>query len=347
MTTTYRQAGVDIDRANLFIEKIKPLVSDASRKEVMGRIGGFGGLFRLDLSRTPDPVLVSSTDGVGTKLKIAQMMDRHDTIGIDLVAMCVNDVIVQGAEPLFFLDYLATGRLGVETGVDIVRGIVRGCLEAGCALIGGETAEMPGFYQEGEYDLAGFCVGVVNSDRIIDGSGIGVGDRIIGLASSGLHSNGYSLARTILFDMAKLGIASRPAGLDAPIGEELLKPTRIYVKPLLELMKGFPIKGLAHITGGGFLDNLPRVIPESCKAVIYRHSWPTPPIFSLLQELGGVAEAEMWRVFNMGVGMMIVVSEEDRDEVMKRMAMLGERPFGIGHIEKRSGQEAAVQITDL
>ena len=211
MTTTYRQAGVDIDQANLFVERIKPLVSGTARKEVMGRIGGFGGLFRLDLSRTPDPVLVSSTDGVGTKLKIAQMMNRHDTIGIDLVAMCVNDVIVQGAEPLFFLDYLATGKIGIETGIDIVRGIVQGCLDAGCALIGGETAEMPGFYPEGEYDLAGFCVGVVNSDRIIDGSGIGVGDSIIGLASSGLHSNGYSLARKIVFHIANLKPADRLA----------------------------------------------------------------------------------------------------------------------------------------
>ncbi|HPX81976.1 MAG TPA: phosphoribosylformylglycinamidine cyclo-ligase [Syntrophales bacterium] len=346
MTTTYRQAGVDIDQANLFVERIKPLVSGTARKEVMGRIGGFGGLFHLDLNRTPDPVLVSSTDGVGTKLKIAQMMNRHDTIGIDLVAMCVNDVIVQGAEPLFFLDYLATGKIGIETGIDIVRGIVRGCLDAGCALIGGETAEMPGFYPEGEYDLAGFCVGVVNSDRIIDGSGIGVGDTIIGLASSGLHSNGYSLARKIVFDMANLSAADRPAGLDVSIGEELLKPTRIYVKALLKLIKSFHIKGLVHITGGGFLDNIPRIVPGPCKAVVYRQSWPVPPIFSLLRDLGKVAEMEMWRVFNMGVGMMIVVSEGDRDEVMERIAMMGEQPFCIGHIEKRSEQEASVQFTD-
>jgi len=346
MTTTYQQAGVDIDQANLFVEKIKPLVSSTMRKEVMGRLGGFGGLFHLDLNRFPDPVLVSSTDGVGTKLKIAQMMDRHDTIGIDLVAMCVNDVIVQGAEPLFFLDYLATGRIRIATGMAIIQGIVKGCLEAGCALIGGETAEMPGFYRDDEYDLAGFSVGAVNADRVIDGSGIRVGDRIIGLASDGLHSNGYSLARKIVFERAGLNVNDQPAGLDAAIGAELLKPTRIYVKPLLKLMKSFPIKGLVHITGGGFLDNIPRIVPKPCKAVIYRRSWPVLPVFSLLQELGNVAELEMMRVFNMGIGMMIVVSEQNSLEIMERLAMLGEKPFCIGHVEKREPDAPAVQFTE-
>lgn len=345
--TTYQQAGVDIDQANLFVEKIKPLVGSTIRKEVMGRIGGFGGLFHLDLNRTPDPVLVSSTDGVGTKLKIAQLMDRHDTIGIDLVAMCVNDVIVQGAEPLFFLDYLATGRIRLDTGVAIIEGIVKGCLEAGCALIGGETAEMPGFYRDDEYDLAGFCVGAVNADRIIDGSGIRVGDRIIGLASDGLHSNGYSLARRIVFDIAAMKPDDRPSGLEGSIGEELLKPTRIYVKTLLKLMKNFPVKGLVHITGGGFLDNVPRIVPAPCKAVIYRRSWPILPVFSLLQELGNVAELEMMRVFNMGVGMMIVVAEKDVTEIMERLIMLGEKPYCIGHVEKRDPETAAVQFTEL
>ena len=347
MTTTYQQAGVDIDKANLFVERIKPLIGRTTRKEVMGRIGGFGGLFHLDLNRTPDPVLVSSTDGVGTKLKIAQLMGKHDTIGIDLVAMCVNDVVVQGAEPLFFLDYLATGKISIDTGVAIVEGIVQGCLDAGCALIGGETAEMPGFYQDGEYDLAGFCVGVVNGDRIIDGSEIHVGDSIIGLASSGLHSNGYSLARKIIFEMAALDVNACPPGLDSPIGLELLKPTRIYVKPLLRLMKNFEIKGLVHITRGGFLDNIPRIVPGPCKAVIYRRSWPVPPIFMIIRELGGVAEMEMLRVFNMGMGMLIVVSESDRLEVMERIAMLGEQPYNIGHIEKRDAGEPPVVFTDL
>jgi len=347
MTTTYRQAGVDIDQANLFVDKIKPLVGATMRKEVMGRIGGFGGLFHLDLNRTPNPVLVSSTDGVGTKLKIAQLLNRHDTIGIDLVAMCVNDVIVQGAEPLFFLDYLATGKIDIETGMSILQGIVTGCMEAGCALIGGETAEMPGFYGDGEYDLAGFCVGVVNIDRIIDGSGISVGDRIIGLAANGLHSNGYSLARKIVLERAALKLDERLNGLEGTIGEELLRPTRIYVKPLLKLIKGFRIKGLVHITGGGFLDNIPRIVPKPCKAVIKRRSWTVPPVFTILQELGDVPEREMMRVFNMGIGMMIVVSEKDAGEVMERLVMLGEKPFSIGHVEKREPDAEAVQFSDL
>lgn len=347
MTTTYRQAGVDIDQANLFVERIKPLVSGTARKEVMGRIGGFGGLFHLDLNRTPDPVLVSSTDGVGTKLKIAQMMNRHDTIGIDLVAMCVNDVIVQGAEPLFFLDYLATGKIGIETGIDIVRGIVRGCLDAGCALIGGETAEMPGFYPEGEYDLAGFCVGVVNSDRIIDGSGIGVGDTIIGLASSGLHSNGYSLARRVLLEKGGLSVKDSVAELGRSVGEELLEPTRIYVKPLLNVFKSFQVKGLVHITGGGFYDNIPRVIPDVCRCVIRKESWPIPPIFSVIQEIGRVDEREMFRVFNMGIGMMMIVPEKDVQEILDRLKGLGENAFLLGTIEKRDENGPPVCFTDL
>ncbi len=342
MTASYQQAGVNIDQANLFVEKIKPLVKTTARKEVMSSIGGFGGLFHLDLKNNPDPVLVSSTDGVGTKLKIAQMLDRHDTIGIDLVAMCVNDVIVQGAEPLFFLDYLATGKIRMETSIQIITGIVKGCLDAGCALIGGETAEMPGFYKDDEYDLAGFSVGIVNADRIIDGSEIRVGDRIIGIASNGLHSNGFSLVRKIVFDIASLNVQDHPAGLECSIGEEMLKPTRIYVKPLLNLIKHFRIKGLVHITGGGFLDNIPRIVPLRCKALIYRNSWTIPPIFTLLKELGNVEEIEMLRVFNMGVGMMMIVSEKDVAEVMDRLEKLGEKPYCIGHIEKRDDDELPV-----
>lgn len=345
MTASYKQAGVNIDQANLFVEKIKPLVKTTARKEVMSSIGGFGGLFQLDLKKNPDPVLVSSTDGVGTKLKIAQMLDRHDTIGIDLVAMCVNDVIVQGAEPLFFLDYLATGRIRMETSIQIITGIVKGCLDAGCALIGGETAEMPGFYKDDEYDLAGFSVGVVNADRMIDGSEIRVGDRIIGIASNGLHSNGYSLARKIVFEIASLDIQAHPAGLECSIGEEMLKPTRIYVKPLLNLIKNFHIKGLVHITGGGFLDNIPRIVPPPCKAIIYKDSWPIPPIFTILKELGNVEEIEMLRVFNMGVGMMMIVSEKDVVKIMDRLEKLGEKPYCIGHIEKRDPEEPPVKFS--
>ncbi len=342
MTASYQQAGVNIDQANLFVKRIKPLVKKTARKEVMSGIGGFGGLFHLDLKRNPDPVLVSSTDGVGTKLKIAQILKRHDTIGIDLVAMCVNDVIVQGAEPLFFLDYLATGKIRMGTSIAIVTGIVKGCLDAGCALIGGETAEMPGFYNDGEYDLAGFSVGVVNADRMIDGSEIRVGDRIIGIASNGLHSNGYSLVRKIVFEIASLDPQAHPAGLECTIGEEMLKPTRIYVKPLLNIIKYFHIKGLVHITGGGFLDNIPRIVPLPCKAVIYRDSWPILPIFTLLKELGNVEEIELLRVFNMGVGMMMIVSEKDVIEIMDRLVKLGEKPYCIGHIEKRDPEESPV-----
>jgi phosphoribosylformylglycinamidine cyclo-ligase len=269
---SYKEAGVDIDRANLFVERIKPLIKNTARREVMSSIGGFGGLFHLDIQKIKQPLLVSSTDGVGTKLKIAQLMNKHDTVGIDLVAMSVNDVVVQGAEPLFFLDYIATGKMDVDQTVKIVEGIVRGCHDAGCALIGGETAEMPGFYPEGVYDLAGFCVGVVEADKLIDGSEIHVGDRIIGIASSGLHSNGFSLARRVLFEEGKFRPSDHLEGLDETVGLELLKPTRIYVKPILNLIKNFTIRGIVHITGGGFLDNIPRIVPSPCRAVIKKGS---------------------------------------------------------------------------
>jgi phosphoribosylformylglycinamidine cyclo-ligase len=343
--TTYKNAGVDIDRANSFVEAIKPLIKGTSRREVMSGIGGFGGLFHLDISKNRDPVLVSSTDGVGTKLKIAQMMDKHDTVGIDLVAMSVNDVVVQGAEPLFFLDYIATGKIRVDTSVQIVEGIVQGCQEAGCALIGGETAEMPGFYPDGEYDLAGFCVGVVDADKLIDGSEIRVGDRIIGIASSGLHSNGFSLARRVLFADGKLRPDQQIESIKQPtIGLELLKPTRIYVKSILNIIKNFRIRGIVHVTGGGFIDNIPRILPGPCKAVISGGSWPVPPIFELIQKMGNIDTLEMFRVFNMGIGMLIIVAEKDHTEILERLEKLGEKAYSLGVIEKRENDQQPVSF---
>ena len=341
---SYKDSGVDIDRANTFVERIKPLIKAASRREMMSGIGGFGGLFRLDIGKHRDPVLVSSTDGVGTKLKIAQMMDKHDTVGIDLVAMSVNDVVVQGAEPLFFLDYIATGKLVVERTVQIVEGVVRGCQEAGCALIGGETAEMPGFYPDGEYDLAGFCVGVVDADKLIDGSEIRVGDRIIGIASSGLHSNGFSLARRVLFEEGKLNPEDHIDGLDESLGLTLLKPTKIYVKSVLNLVKNFSIRGIVHITGGGFTDNIPRIVPGPCRAVIRSGSWSVPPIFDLIQRVGDVDEDEMLRVFNMGIGMILIVAETDQTEVLERLEKLGEKAYPLGVIEKMENYQPMVSF---
>lgn len=339
---TYKDSGVDIDRANSFVERIKPLIKSASRREVMSGIGGFGGLFHLDISKNRDPILVSSTDGVGTKLKIAQITGKHDTVGIDLVAMSVNDVVVQGAEPLFFLDYIATGKLQVDTTVQIVEGIVQGCHEAGCALIGGETAEMPGFYPEGEYDLAGFCVGVVEADKLIDGSEIRVGDRIVGIASSGLHSNGFSLARRVLFEEGKLNPDDQIEGLTQNIGLELLTPTRIYVKSILNIIKNFHIRGIVHITGGGFLDNIPRILPGACKAVITKGSWQVPPIFEIIQKIGNIDDIEMLRVFNMGIGMIVIIAERDHAEIMERLGKLGERAYSIGIIEKKESDQPTV-----
>jgi len=341
---SYKSSGVDIDKANTLIERIKPLVKLTARKEVAGGLGGFGGLFHLDLKKNKDPMLVASTDGVGTKLKIAQLMDKHDTVGIDLVAMSVNDIVVQGAEPLFFLDYIATGKISVDVGIQILEGVVKGCLDAGCALLGGETAEMPGFYDDNEYDLAGFCVGVVEADKLIDGSIIRVGDKIIGLASSGLHSNGFSLARKVLFEMHHMSGHERLDDLADPIGLELLKPTRIYVKPILNLLKHFTIKGIVHITGGGFIDNIPRIVPGPCKAVIEKGTWTIPPIFPIIQALGKIDDLEMMRVFNMGIGMMIVVPEKDVSEILDRLGKLGEKASCIGRIEKRDHTEPLVSF---
>lgn len=331
---TYKDAGVDIDAGNTFVQMIKPLVKATQRPEVMADIGGFGGLFALNPDKYKNPVLVSGTDGVGTKLKIAFMADRHDTIGIDLVAMCVNDIVVQGAEPLFFLDYLATGKLEPEKAAAVVKGISEGCVQAGCALIGGETAEMPGFYSANEYDAAGFTVGVVDRDKIIDGSSITVGNTLIGLASSGLHSNGYSLARKVIFEKMGLGINDILPGTGKTVADELLIPTRIYVRSILNLLRDFHINGIAHITGGGLLENIPRVLPKGCKAQITLNSWTLPPVFKVLQEAGNIEQNEMLRTFNCGVGMVLAVPEEEAEDIMIRLSGLNEEAFTIGWIAK-------------
>ncbi len=330
--TDYRQAGVDIEAGEEVVRRIRPLARSTFRPEVLGDIGAFGGLFRLGAERYVDPVLVSGTDGVGTKLKLAFLMDRHDTVGIDLVAMCVNDIIVSGAEPLFFLDYLAVGELVVSKAEAIVQGIAEGCRQAGCSLIGGETAELPSFYQKGEYDLAGFSVGVVEREAILTGKKIQPGDAVIGLASSGLHSNGFSLARRVLLEQAELSLDSSLDGMDNTLGETLLTPTRIYVKTILPLIKDFSIHGLAHITGGGITRNVPRVLPQGCRADIRKNTWPIPPIFSHIQKFGQVEEDEMYRVFNMGIGFVLVVSAEQEQAVIDRANALGEQAMGIGQI---------------
>ena len=331
---TYKDAGVDIDAGNIFVKMIKPLVKATSRPEVIADIGGFGGLFSLNAGKYKNPVLVSGTDGVGTKLKIAFMADRHETIGIDLVAMCVNDIIVQGAEPLFFLDYLATAKLDPAKGASIIKGVSDGCIQAGCALIGGETAEMPGFYSADEYDMAGFAVGVVDRDNLIDGSSITVGNRLIGIASSGLHSNGFSLARKVIFDRMGLGIHDTIPGLDKTVADEFLTPTRIYVKSILNLLRDFPINGIAHITGGGLLENVPRVLPHGCKALIRKESWQVPAIFQIMKEAGGIEETEMLRTFNCGIGMVLVVPERETEEILIRLSGLNETAYVIGEIAK-------------
>ena len=343
-SVTYKDAGVDIDAGNRFVQMIKPLVKATTRPEVLTDIGGFGGLFSLNSDKYKKPTLVASTDGVGTKLKIAFMADKHDTVGIDLVAMCVNDIVVQGAEPLFFLDYLATGKLSPEKAVEIVKGISEGCIQAGCALIGGETAEMPGMYADGEYDLAGFTVGVVDNDRIIDGSSITVGDKLIGLASSGLHSNGYSLARKVCFERLGLSIDSFVPELGKPLGEALLTPTRIYVKAILNLLRDFQIKGMAHITGGGLLENIPRVLPRHCRALIHKNSWEIPAIFQLLRKGGNIDEIEMHRTFNNGIGMVLIVPEREVEDIMVRLSGLKETAYIIGEISKAGEDETSIEL---
>jgi len=341
---TYKDSGVDIDAGNNFVKMIKPFVKATSRPEVMADIGGFGGLFSLNSGKYKNPVLVSGTDGVGTKLKLAFMADRHDTVGIDLVAMCVNDIIVQGAEPLFFLDYLATGKLDPAKAATIVKGIAAGCVQAGCALIGGETAEMPGFYADGEYDIAGFTVGVVDRDNLIDGSSITVGNRIIGLASSGLHSNGYSLARKVIFERMGLAIDSIIPETGNTVADELLTPTKIYVKSVLNLLRDFTINGIAHITGGGLLENIPRVLPGGCKAILRKGSWPVLPIFTILQNAGNIEDAEMLRTLNCGIGMVLVVPEDQTDDILIRLSGLNEKASIIGEIAKCDQGNEAVEL---
>jgi phosphoribosylformylglycinamidine cyclo-ligase len=338
---SYADAGVDIDAGNALVERIKPLVRSTFRPGVLSGLGGFGGLFALPVDRYREPVLVSGTDGVGTKLKLALALGRHDSIGIDLVAMCANDILVAGAEPLFFLDYYATGHLDVEVATEVVRGIARGCELAGCALIGGETAEMPGMYGEGDYDLAGFCVGVVERDAIIEPARVGPGDRLIGLASSGPHSNGYSLIRRILeVTQADLG---QPMG-GRTLGDALLEPTRIYVRPVLGLLERCPVHALAHITGGGLPENLPRVLPEGCRAVVDPGAWPRPGVFDWLQSAGGVEDAEMLRTFNCGLGMVVCVAEADADTALDALAAAGETVWPIGRIEAAADRPAHVEL---
>ena len=341
---SYKEAGVDIDKGNTFVQAIKPMVESTFRPEVLTKIGGFAGCVSLNLERYKRPILVSSTDGVGTKLKIAFLMDRHDTVGIDLVAMCVNDLVVVGAKPLFLLDYLATSELDVERSKQVVNGIVKGCIEAECSLIGGETAEMPGFYKRGEYDLAGFAVGIVEDAQLIDGSKVTVGDKLIGLASNGLHSNGYSLVRKILLDHHKMDLQKRVKEIGAVLGDELLRPTKIYVKVVLNLMKDFNIGGIAHITGGGILDNLPRIIPKGYKAVVHRGTWEIPPIFSFLSEKGNISEDEMLRTFNNGIGMILIVRTKESEDILARLHSLGQKAFVIGEMEKAERERQAIEF---
>ena len=333
---SYRDSGVDIDAGDELVEKIKPLARRTLRDGVLAGIGGFGGMFELP-KHYRNPVLVSGTDGVGTKLKLAFQCGRHDTVGIDLVAMSVNDILAQGAEPLFFLDYYACGRLDVATAQCVIAGIAAGCEQAGCALIGGETAEMPGMYPPGEYDLAGFAVGVVEKDRIIDGAHIGPGDAVLGLASSGAHSNGYSLIRRIL-ERSQADLSSDLDG--RPLSDALLVPTRIYVKPLLALMREIEVKGLAHITGGGLLENVPRILADDLTAELQRDAWPRPALFHWLQRQGEVADQEMFRVFNCGIGMVVIVSQADAPRCMRALEAHGETVYRIGSVRRRRAGEA-------
>ncbi len=337
---SYRDAGVDIDAGDQLVENIKPFAKRTLRDGVLAGIGGFGALFEVP-KKYKEPVLVSGTDGVGTKLKLAFLLNRHDTVGVDLVAMSVNDILVQGAEPLFFLDYFACGKLDVATATQVVKGIAAGCEQAGCALIGGETAEMPGMYPPGEYDLAGFAVGAVEKGKIIDGSDIVPGDAVLGLASSGAHSNGYSLVRKIV-ESSGVHLSS---GFDGrTLGETLLAPTRIYVKPVLAMLREVHVKGLAHITGGGLVENVPRVLPNNVCAELKKSAWPRPPLFDWLQNKGNVAEAEMHRVFNCGIGMVAIVAAEHAERAIQALQQEGETVFHIGEVRRRRGDEAQTVV---
>ncbi|MEW6133852.1 MAG: phosphoribosylformylglycinamidine cyclo-ligase [Pseudomonadota bacterium] len=337
---SYKDAGVDIDAGDALVERIKPLAKATMRPEVLTGIGGFGAVVEI-AKKFKEPVLISGTDGVGTKLKLAFMLNKHDTVGIDLVAMSVNDILVQGAEPLFFLDYFATGRLDLDTAEAVIRGIAEGCKQAGCALIGGETAEMPSMYPDGEYDLAGFAVGVAEKSRLIDGSAIRPGDAVLGLASSGCHSNGYSLVRKLV----EVSGADLKADFHGrPFGEVLMAPTRIYVRPLLALMEKLPVKGMAHITGGGLTGNIPRVLPKSCAVELKRSAWNRGPLFDWLQKAAQIDDAEMYRTFNCGIGMVVVVASEHAQAAMADLAKAGETVYTLGQVVARNGDNNQVVI---
>ncbi len=344
MGTTYKDSGVDIDAGDALVERIRPLAARTLRPEVLSGVGGFGGLFALPPGRWKEPVLVAGTDGVGTKLKVAFAAGRHSTIGIDLVAMSVNDVLTSGAEPLFFLDYFATARLDVEQAAAVVSGVAEGCAQAGCTLLGGETAELPSFYSRGEYDLAGFCVGVVERSRMVSGRTIRPGDALLGLASSGLHSNGFSLARRVLLEQAHLALEAQPEGLGRRLVDELLAPTRIYVKDVLALREAVDVRGLAHITGSGLPGNLPRCLPEGTRAVLHASRWPCPPIFSLISRLGGVAREEMFSTFNMGLGMVCVVPQADVPAALQLLRGRGVEAYEVGRVEAATGEPTAVVL---
>jgi phosphoribosylformylglycinamidine cyclo-ligase len=338
--TTYKDAGVDVNAGYQAVKLMGQHVKRTFRPEVITDLGGFGGLFSLNKEKYEEPVLVSGTDGVGTKLKVAFLTDKHDTVGIDCVAMCANDIVCSGAEPLFFLDYIALGKNRPEKVAEIVKGISEGCIMAGCSLIGGETAEMPGFYPEDEYDIAGFCVGIVDKTKIIDGKSIKEGDVLVGLASSGLHSNGYSLVRK-LFALKEENISEYISVFDSTLGEELLKPTKIYVKTVLDLISRFQIKGISHITGGGFIENIPRMMPVGLRAQIFRGAWPVLPVFNLLQDIGSIKENDMYNTFNMGIGMVFALDNDSAQEAVRHLNTEKDQAFIIGQVIKG---EAGVSI---
>lgn len=335
---TYADAGVNVAEGQRTVELMKKAVAGTFTPGVLEGIGSFGALFRPDLTGMKEPVLVSGTDGVGTKLKLAFLMDRHDTIGQDCVAMCVNDILCHGATPLFFLDYLATGKLEGEKAAEVVRGVAEGCREAGCALVGGETAEMPGFYSDGEYDLAGFALGIVDREKMITGADIQQGDVLIGLASSGIHSNGFSLVRRLLLEENQYSLDETLVGFDQPLGHVLLTPTKIYVKTVLSLLEKHQVKGLAHITGGGFYENIPRMLPENCQADIHMGSWPVPPIFDVLQKAGDLEEEDLFGTFNMGIGMVMAVAASEAASVMDELNRQGEQAWVIGKVTQGTRQ---------
>ncbi|OMP68009.1 phosphoribosylformylglycinamidine cyclo-ligase [Domibacillus epiphyticus] len=341
MAKSYEAAGVNIEAGYEAVERMKKHVERTKRAGVMGALGSFGGMFDLSSLNLKEPVLVSGTDGVGTKLKLAFMMDKHDTIGVDCVAMCVNDVVVQGAEPLFFLDYIACGKAVPEKIEQIVKGVADGCEQAGCALIGGETAEMPGLYDEEEYDMAGFTVGAVEKSAVVTGENVKEGDVLIGLASSGIHSNGYSLVRKIFFEKHNLSVDANVEGLSVPLGEALIEPTRIYVKPVLSVLKEAKVNGMAHITGGGFVENIPRALPDGLGASIEEGSWPVPDIFNVLETYGELDRQEMYNIFNMGIGFVLIVAQEEEENVKAVLESAGEKAYTIGRVA--SGEGVTVQ----